>query len=314
MRCKIRIWIKTAAVAALAIACLYGCKTADGSNAVPVNVNTQEAGNRSEAMLNDGDDVAVELFSKTEALPHTMTIYDIEEGYLTVPYLPEMPHHNYEWGNIIKQGDYKYYAPDGQTYSRIGVDVSKYQGDIDWNQVKESGIQFAVMRLGYRGYSSGGLHLDEYYQSNMKGALNAGLDVGVYFFSQAVNTEEAVEEAEYVLDHIQDYPVSLPVVFDTEEIKNDESRTDGLTAEELTDITIGFCDTIESAGYRPMIYANAKWLTTRLDLLRLKQYPVWYADYQDQPLYPYAFEMWQYTEKGQVPGIQEPVDLNVWFN
>lgn len=247
------------------------------------------------------------------ASTETVTIYDIEEGYLTVPFYPELPRHGYDWGQLAQIGHYRYYAPGGQPASRIGVDVSKYQGGVDWQQVKGSGIQFAIIRLGYRGYSNGGLRTDERYRENMAGAAEAGLDLGVYFFSQAVNVQEAVEEAEFALGQISGHQLAMPVVFDTEEIKNDTSRTQGLSVQELTDITNAFCARIREAGYQPMVYANAKWLTTKLDLRQLKDIPIWYADYQEQPIYPYAFRMWQYTDTGQVPGIDGPADLNIWF-
>lgn len=249
----------------------------------------------------------------TDKKDSILTVYDIEDGYIQVPYLAELEHHNYDWNFITNKEGYKYYQDSNNRISTIGIDVSKYQGDIVWEKVRESGIEFVIIRLGFRGYGSGQLVLDEYFIQNIEGALEVGIKVGVYFFSQAITVEEAVEEAGFVYDHIKSYDITYPVVFDTEEIKNNEARTDGLEVEELTQITIAFCEKIKEWGYMPMIYANAKWLTTQLDLMQLTDYEIWYADYQEEPIYPYQFRIWQYTEEGSVPGIDGYVDLNVCF-
>lgn len=157
------------------------------------------------------------------------------------------------------------------------------------------------------------LVVDEKFHQYIQEAQAAGLDTGVYFFSQAVSEEEAREEADFVYQECKEYELTCPVAFDTEKIKGDAARTDNIKPEELTDITIAFCEKIKEYGYEPMIYANAKWLTTKLQLERLGDYSIWYADYQENPLYPYTFEMWQYTETGQVDGIEGNVDLNIWF-
>jgi lysozyme len=246
--------------------------------------------------------------------PSTLKIYDNIDGYLQVEYLPELAHHDYDWNHIIEVDGFKYYEDTNHKRSALGIDVSKFQGAIDWKKVKESNIEFVIIRMGYRGYGeSGKLVVDEKFIENIEGALGVGLDVGVYFFSQAISIEEAVEEAEFVYDSLKNYQITYPVIFDTEEIKNDDSRTDGLTVDELTKITMVFCDKIEELGYKSMIYANAKWLTTKLDLKLLENYDIWYADYQNAPLYPYEFKMWQYSEKGIIEGIEGAVDLNIFF-
>ena len=244
----------------------------------------------------------------------TTVIYDIAEGYMIVPYHQEYLHNTYQWNHLTEVNGYRYYAEEGKKISKLGIDVSKFQGTIDWQQVKQAGIEFVIIRLGYRGYgSSGSLNMDDRFLQNIQGAQAAGLTVGVYFFSQAVSEAEAMEEADYVLNAIAPYQITGPIAFDTERIVNHTARTDQLTNAELTYFTRVFCDRIRQAGKEPMIYANAKWLTTRLDLGQLQDIPVWYADYQNQPIYPYAYEMWQYTEKGSVPGIGGAVDINVWF-
>lgn len=229
--------------------------------------------------------------------------------------LEELAPCTYDYDRLVQKDGYTYYtSEDGSAASQIGIDVSEFQGNVDWKAVKDSGIEFVIIRLGYRGYGdAGNLVLDPCFEQNIQGASEVGLDVGVYFFSQAVNKEEASEEAAFVMEHIKDYQINGPVVFDTEEIKFDTARTDNLTGEEFTDVCIVFCDIIKEAGYRPMIYANMKWMAFKLDLTRLEKYEKWYADYEPAPQTPYDFTIWQYSETGTVPGIEGNVDLNVWF-
>lgn len=244
----------------------------------------------------------------------SIEIYDIEDGYMQVPHLPELAHHTYQWSNLHEEGGFNYYIDEGGARSKIGIDVSYFQESIDWERVKASGIEFVMLRMGYRGYGGdGALVVDEKFHQYITEAQAAGLDTGIYFFSQAISQQEALEEAAFVYRECKEYELKYPVVFDTEKIKGEAARTDGLTPAELTDITKAFCSRIKQYGYEPMIYANAKWLTTKLELERLKEYKVWYADYQREPLYPYDFTMWQYTEEGKVDGIEGNVDLNIWF-
>lgn len=251
---------------------------------------------------------------------YQMEIYDIDDGFLQVPFLPELSRHSYEWDKL-KLDETTYfmeYEDEEFPDPKIGIDVSKFQGNIDWEQVSESGIDFAIIRLGYRGYSNGRLVLDINYKKNMEGAAAAGIETGVYFFSQAVSKEEAEEEADFVLEALKEYKVGYPVAFDTEKIKFDTYRTEKLTVPELTEITKTFCGRIKKAGYQTMIYANAQWLTTQLDLTKLPEYDIWYADYDFEehgkaPLYPYEFKMWQYTNKGNIKGIAGNVDMNILF-
>ncbi|MCI8514468.1 MAG: Lyzozyme M1 (1,4-beta-N-acetylmuramidase) [Lachnospiraceae bacterium] len=227
----------------------------------------------------------------------------------------EVPANVYEYSRIREIGGYKYYTDEtGNPVSRLGIDVSRYQSEADWRAVKEAGIDFVMIRCGFRGYGeSGVLKEDERFQTHLAGAREAGLDVGVYFFSQAVTEEEAVEEAEFVLTLLEGQEVSGPVVYDTEEIRDDTARTDFLTPAQITDHAVAFCERIRRAGYKPMIYANMKWLVFSMEYERLSDYEIWYADYEPVPQSPYRIRMWQYTEEGRVPGIEGNVDLNVWF-
>ena len=203
---------------------------------------------------------------------------------------------------------------DDKYSSRLGVDVSHHQGKIDWEKVKEDGYEFAIIRIGYRGYGTEGtLNLDNRFHENIKDAQRAGLDVGVYFFAQAINEEEALEEAEFVLKHLKGYKLELPVAYDPESILYDEARTDDVTGEQFTKNAKVFCKRIRKAGYEPMIYSNMLWEAYELDLEKLSDYPIWYADYEPLPQTPYDFVMWQYTSRGTVDGIDGSVDLNIQF-
>lgn len=229
--------------------------------------------------------------------------------------LEAVPKNTYDLKRIKKKDGYQHYTDEaGNIISKVGIDVSEYQPSVDWAKVKASGIDFAIIRVGFRGYGQEGkLVEDAMFKSHIEGALAAGLDVGVYFFSQAVDKEEAYEEAQFVLERIRPYAITCPVIFDTEEIKNDEARTDHLKKEQFTANCITFCDAVEEAGYETMIYANMKWMAFTLKLEELEGYDFWYTDYHEEPQCPYAFKMWQYSETGEVPGITGHVDLDLWF-
>lgn len=241
---------------------------------------------------------------------------DMEGGKHEAILLPDVPRCTYDLScfRTDKKTGYKSYR-DKTVSARRGIDVSEFQGEeIDWKKVKESGAEFAFIRLGYRAYGENGeLVLDAMYDRNVKGASKAGLDVGVYFFSQAVTPLEAVEEAEYVLEHIRGYDISGPVVYDTEEIEYTLARTDKNTGQDFTNYCKVFCDTIESAGYDAMIYSNMKWMADTLDMEELSGYDFWYADYHSVPQCPYAYKIWQYSDAGTVPGIEGSVNLDLWF-
>ena len=234
------------------------------------------------------------------------------------PLLENVPKCTYDFSCLTtdEETGYKSFRDEknGVT-ARMGIDVSEFQGEeIDWKQVKKSGVEFAIIRLGYRAYGeSGDLVLDAMYEQNIREASKAGIDVGVYFFSQAVSAAEAVEEAEFVLDLVKKYDITGPVVYDTEEIKWDAARTDENTKQEFTNYCKVFCDTVSHAGYDPMIYSNMEWMAFTLDMEELSEYDFWYADYCEIPQCPYDYKIWQYSESGAVPGISANVDLNLWF-
>lgn len=227
---------------------------------------------------------------------------------------PAVKKHDYDWSYLVHTENEVQYTDDARYYLRKGVDVSEYQGEIDWPKVKAAGYDFAFLRIGYRGYGDEGvLCTDATFHKNIVNAQSAGIEVGVYLFSQAVNEEEALEEAQLVLENLEGYQLQLPVVFDPERIRYDDARTDKVEGEQFTQNTIAFCEKIKEAGYAPMIYSNMVWEAFEYDLVRLAEYPIWYADYEKVPQTPYDFVYWQYTEKGHVDGIEGDVDLNVQF-
>lgn len=241
-------------------------------------------------------------------------IYYFDDEYVFAPVLEGVNKHNLLEENFEKTEDgLMQYVENGTVTSHKGIDVSKYQGSIDWEAVKNDGIEYAFVRLGLRGYESGKLVLDEFYDENMRGANDAGVNAGVYFFTQAVTVDEAREEADFVIEHMSGYDVSYPVVFDVERVSGGKGRADKITKEERTEITIAFCEAIKAAGYTPMIYGNVVCFSQLLDMTRLNDYEKWYAFYDDYMYMPYEVSCWQYTEKGRVNGIKENVDLNISY-
>lgn len=218
--------------------------------------------------------------------------------------------HEWDFSNLNNGSIFKEYVENDGTTKKVGIDVSEHQGLIDWTVVSGY-IDFAFIRLGYRGYTGGNIALDRYYSSNMQGAIANGVPIGVYFFSQATTYEEGVEEANFVLSQLGDYGLAYPVVLDREDPMQEDARTNNLSMEEHTQAALGFLDTIAESGHRVMVYTNKTYYALYLDLERIYQYPIWYAQYADEPDWPYEFSIWQYTESGEIPGISGAVDLNL---
>lgn len=234
-------------------------------------------------------------------------------GEMWIPVLANVPACERDPEQHVTRNGQVFYLEDDKISSVLGVDVSSYQGNIDWAKVKESGIRFAMIRCGYRGYGSGEIVVDEAFHQNMQGAIDAGLDVGVYFYSQAITPEEAAEEANMTLSLLKDYEITYPVVYDWEIVSSDAARTDGISVEALTNCTIAFCDTVKDAGYIPMVYQNKRVSLLKLDLPALTGYDFWLAEYNDQATYYYNYRMWQYCSDGKVPGISTACDMNICF-
>lgn len=234
-------------------------------------------------------------------------------GEIWIPVQENVPAFKREKENIKTRNGLKYYVEDSEIDSLLGIDVSIHQNEIDWEQVKAAGIDFAMIRLGYRGYGSGEAQIDENFLKNVQGANAAGINVGVYFFSQAITTDEAIEEAQIVVDNLDGLNITYPVVYDWEIIYDDDARTDNVPVDTLTDCCVAFCEAIKSKGYTPMVYQNKRTTMFKLDLSRLTDYDFWLAEYNDEPTFYYDFTMWQYTSTGSVPGIEGDVDLNISF-
>lgn len=224
----------------------------------------------------------------------------------------------YGWeSNLSVEGDRYSYWEDGEKKSLLGIDVSDHQNSINWAAVKADSVDFAILRIGYRGSTEGELYEDSRFADNVLGAQAAGMPIGVYFFSQATTEDEAREEARFVLQKLSEQGLSpetlaYPVVFDQEPAEGD-GRANGLSSDQYTKNALAFCQVIEEAGYRPMVYGNQHDMASR-SIDQLESYPVWYAEYGSAvPSADFDFVMWQYTNEGSVRGIDVPVDLNIYL-
>lgn len=310
MKKKRKDFIHNFSPAFLLILCLAtvlsGLTACSGSDA------SKDAGNESQ----DSADTDADQKKKDKQIKkdksEILHFVDVYQNPYQVEINPEVKRHDYKDDSFVHNGHLLTYEGDDNYTSRLGVDVSEHQGYVDWQTLKDNGFSFAFIRLGYRGYGQEGrICLDKEFHRNIQNAQAAGFDVGVYFFAQAVNEEEAREEADFVLQNLQGYTLQLPVVYDPESILDDEARTDNVSGEQFTKNTEVFCSAVAEAGYDPMIYANMLWEAFELDLEKLSEYPLWYADYEPAPQTPYHFRFWQYTNVGQVPGITGNADLNI---
>ena len=215
-------------------------------------------------------------------------------------------------GDQIIQGVKYSFREDGSLDGGnvMGIDISKHNGTVDWNAVKNAGVEFVILRCGYRGSVSGVLVEDEKFRTNIKGATAAGLKVGIYFFSQAVNEMEAVEEASLTLSLIKGHKISYPVYIDVEAANG---RADGLSAAERTKVVKAFCETVRDSGYTAGVYSNKNWFAEKMDTGAFGNYRIWLAQYTESPTYTGRYEMWQYSSRGTIPGIKGDVDLNICY-
>ena len=245
-----------------------------------------------------------------------LLLYDSYVGYSWVPIIAGVKPHSYIKENFHVDNDYRMeYVVDGEVSSYFGIDVSSYQGDIDWDAVRSDGVEFAILRIGVRGYGEeGNIKIDDKFFQNYDGARKAGLDIGVYFYSQAISVEEAVEEAKFVLEQLGDRKLEYPIVFDWEPVDasttDSPPRTEDIMPGTLTLCAVAFCETIRDAGYEAMIYTNKKMAYIKYDMRKFADYPVWLALYNTDLTYYYDFDMWQYGF-GKVDGIEGDVDLDI---
>ena len=216
---------------------------------------------------------------------------------------------------LTKMGDYYTYSdPDKNMSSVLGIDVSSHQGEVDWKKVKDAGVDFVFIRIGLRGYESGAIVLDECYENNIKAARKAGLNVGVYFFSQSLNAEEAAEEADFVIEHLKGHDIDLQVVYDYEIVLQDTSRSNTTDPIDYNGNAKIFCEKIKTAGYTPMIYTNSYFAENYYDMKDLSSYDIWFANYDETPELAGGFCTWQYTEEGSIETAEMyPLDFDIMF-
>ena len=228
------------------------------------------------------------------------------------PIQNDLKKNTFDQTNLVKLDNGQLqYLEDGKVISHKGIDVSYHQGEIDWQAVAADGVEFAIIRVGIRGYGTGKVVLDEMFEQNIQGALNNGIKVGVYFYSHSINQEEVEEEVNLVLEQLAPYKITGPVVYDAEKVS--KSRTSSISMEGRTAMAVTFCEAVKAAGYRPMLYLNLDTAFTVFDLTQLEQYDKWFAHYGTDMYYPYDYKIWQYSESGRVNGISSAVDLNISF-
>ncbi len=222
---------------------------------------------------------------------------------------------SYDYTGLVYEEPYMRYYADGKKASRQGVKIDDSCGTVNFVQVEEDGIDYCIIRIGKRGYATGAISLDENYLTYMKEAKEAGLGIGVSFYSQAVNEAEAIEEANLVVQALQQAEIKpeYPVIFVMELVNNDSSRTEKLTKNQLTAITKAFCNTISQNGYTPAVYGNKYRLLRKLDLTQLSGYNIWLSKEGDVPDYPYEFAMWEYKQDAKIDGIAGNVSLSISF-
>lgn len=212
---------------------------------------------------------------------------------------------------VLDSGELQYTDANGNVTSHKGIDVSEYQGNINWSKVAADGVEFAIMRAYYRGYGTGRLVKDTKIEDNLQGAIDNGVHVGVYVFSQAITREEAVEEAESAIETLSPFATNVPIVIDVERVAGANPRMDALSVEERTDVILAFCDTVTNAGYIPIVYYNTEMGGLYVDLEKLEGITKWYAWYGSWLYYPYDYSIWQYKDSGKVNGISGGVDMNI---
>ena len=265
-----------------------------------------------EKLKSEGREHSVKYFSYIP-IPKTdgqdFTYYDVGNNERYMKINGNIERNNFKWEDSV--GVLSKKAPIGYKMS-YGIDISKHNGSIDFKKIKKAGFDFVFIRIAYRGYgTAGNLKIDEMQETNLKKAKEAGLKVGAYVFAQSINETEAIEEAELALELLKDYHLDLPLVYDPETIKGDMARTDDVSGVEWTKNAIAFCEKVKSAGFTPAIYSNMVWEDYYFDLEKLKDYEIWYADYNKIPQTPYHFKYWQFSEVGMVDGVDGEVDLNV---
>ena len=250
----------------------------------------------------------------TEIVTETVTVY---KGWQTIDgntyYFDKNGNYVTGWQTI--RGIQYYFKDNGVRGGSIGIDISTWQDSINWAKVKAAGVEYAFIRLGFRGYGSGALVLDNMYYNHMNGAIAAGIKVGVYFFTQAISEKEAVEEASMCLQYVAGYKISYPIAIDIEDAGSSSARTNSMTNEQRTKVCVAFCETIKNAGYIPSVYANKYYFESKLNTSQLNQYVIWLAHYTSASSSSYSgrYDIWQHTSVGKVDGVSGNVDMNISY-
>ncbi|MCQ2521432.1 MAG: hypothetical protein MJ105_03545 [Lachnospiraceae bacterium] len=279
----------------------------------PEKPSANEPQNKEEEQEKNEDSCAVE-----EELPpdqdgkHTLLIHaDGSEEWVEIN--PGIKKNDYaQTGFVLKNGYLSYYE-NNTKISTLGVDISKTQDYVDFVELKRAGVDYVMISLGGRGYASGELYVDEYFADNMRRALDAGLDVGVYFFSTAISQDEAIEEAHFVSENLVPYEITYPVAYYTEAVSRQETRSDGLDKMSRTFIAQTFMNTLEQMGYYTVLYGSKEWLIKKYSLGSFQSTDMWLSQEGNLPDYPYEFVMWRYSKTGNVPGIAGPANMNICF-
>lgn len=242
-----------------------------------------------------------------------MMVYHENQKKLRTPVISNLVEHDYDYSNLYSENGFILYEDD--TYTSIpGIDVSSHQGMIDWKKVKEAGVQFAYIRCGYRGYETGLINKDETFDYNISQAKANDIQVGVYFFSQAVSQEEAEEEAEFTLSCMKKYDIDLPVVYDFEKPGGIFARTYTQSKDVTTENAVLFCHIMQRKGYDAMIYNSTNLFEKLFNLEYIQEFGTWVAHYNTPyPTYPYTYQIWQYSDSGKIDGIDQAVDLDLMF-
>ncbi len=273
--------------------------------------------NKIQTSLDVNEIPSEQTFSEEEEIFETTSekiyIHDPKTGKSWVPVLADVPACQYHPDQFVTRNNLTYYTENNKIVSKFGIDVSEHDGEIDWATVKKAGVEFAFLRVGYRGYSEGKIVSDAYLERNIQGALENDIDIGLYFYSQAITPQEALEEAEFVLSAVGDTKITYPIVYDWEFVTTDTARTDDISPKMLTKCSITFCERIKQAGYLPMIYQNKNTSLLNLYLSKLTDYDFWLAEYNSSATYYYNYQIWQYSSSGTVPGIKGEVDMNICF-
>ncbi|MEA4912484.1 MAG: glycoside hydrolase family 25 protein [Oscillospiraceae bacterium] len=274
-----------AAVSLLLVACMLLCVACSPRSEEAWKEKEDTPVDENEPVYFDYLGNPVEVAQSVEANPYAAEAFSLSDGILT------------------------YSGAD----TAFGVDVSSHQDDVDWQRVRQAGVEFAMIRVGYRGSTEGKLYLDNRFEEYMAGAAAAGISIGIYFFSQATSVSEAAEEARQVLAWLDGYQIDYPVVFDWERSHDDGSRTLGISGDVVTAACVTFCDALRQAGYEPMVYFNLDLAYMYYDLDALGNVDFWLAEYEEVPTFRYNYQMLQYSAYGDIDGIRGDVDLNLCF-